>query len=144
MLFLNTGHHATRYHARRSISESIEDVELESLIGDEEDTIKETLNGMDHSKKLNIQLNEASDMMLQLTESLDTEFSKDMFCKNTANKSKRQAGKDKLAKKKSLSNSEPGIVKGGPSRDTFVGTLKHPRNKDTLFRTDSIKAPLYL
>ena len=64
-----------RPKTRRTLSEG-GDTHLHSPTGDEEDTLKASLNGLTHSKRMHHELDETSKTLAQLMESLDTDFNK--------------------------------------------------------------------
>lgn len=89
-----------RRRSHRTLSEGGES--LHSVTGEEEDTIKD----VHYSKHMDLELEEASNMMAMLTESLNTEFSPEVVKR----RSRTLSGKatNRLGIVSTLSNSEPG------------------------------------
>ena len=100
--------HAIRRKAKRSLSESgasthgIHSPDEE----EEDDIIKEAMEGIHYSERMHRDLDEASMMMTMLTESLDAEFSKDVVVRRTRLGSN---SKNRRGVRSSLTISEPGM-----------------------------------
>jgi hypothetical protein len=79
-------------------------------IGSQNTTSEDRLEGMNHSKLMGLELDEASNMMAMITESLNTDFTGEVRVQDVKRRSRTLTGNshNRLGIISTLSTSEPG------------------------------------